>query len=484
MSRKDQDMLDDEREFEAFLSREGELSDLLRALPQVEPSAELDAAVLARAESAMEGAARAAAATDAAATDAAATGAASTGAAAPRAAATGAAAMDVAAVAPALEVNSAGIDPEPEAGALAATLQGSAIGRQAANDAAIHAASLPAKRVWWRSPLPAGLAAGVLAAVIGQQAWQVNQQEPVHPDAYEAPARVPSPAAEPSAVNGPEAAVAAQTSAETDASGSPHARAGGQRPAAPAAPSIMPPVVTTASAPAPTAPVLDQAPMAAAPAAPALAEDLAQPAPPPPPAPEMVVQAAAPAPATGVSVVASSAKPVVQAPAVPQMQRTEPPPRAAAAGTPVGSKTQRVFVTGQRAVEAMPRYKEVADSAVQAGAGLERAVPAAGRGAYLAAPAAPVAVPAPAAAGDVVDSIVAGDVGEFPSSSDSAQLKHKIAKAWLDSIEKLLDANKNEQAWAEWLRFKAAYPNFAVPETVRERVSKAGASAGPSTKSR
>lgn len=56
--------MSDDAEFDAFLKGEGELSRLLKDMPQAEPSAALDAAILARARSAMEQEARPQAAND------------------------------------------------------------------------------------------------------------------------------------------------------------------------------------------------------------------------------------------------------------------------------------------------------------------------------------------------------------------------------------------------------------------------------------
>lgn len=47
MSTKNTDLDDDNAKFDEFLQGKGELSDLLRALPQEQPSPELDAKILA-----------------------------------------------------------------------------------------------------------------------------------------------------------------------------------------------------------------------------------------------------------------------------------------------------------------------------------------------------------------------------------------------------------------------------------------------------
>jgi hypothetical protein len=40
--------------------------------------------------------------------------------------------------------------------------------------------------------------------------------------------------------------------------------------------------------------------------------------------------------------------------------------------------------------------------------------------------------------------------------------------AWLQKIEDLLKANERDEAIAEWQKFRAAYPDYPVPDKVSE----------------
>jgi hypothetical protein len=54
MSTKNTDLDDDNAKFDEFLQGKGELSELLRALPQEQPSSELDAKILADARRSLQ----------------------------------------------------------------------------------------------------------------------------------------------------------------------------------------------------------------------------------------------------------------------------------------------------------------------------------------------------------------------------------------------------------------------------------------------
>ncbi len=44
------------------------------------------------------------------------------------------------------------------------------------------------------------------------------------------------------------------------------------------------------------------------------------------------------------------------------------------------------------------------------------------------------------------------------------------AQAWLNLIDEMLKAELRQDALAEWTKFRQAYPNYPVPETLRAKI--------------
>ncbi|WGG48630.1 hypothetical protein [Rugamonas sp. DEMB1] len=211
--------------------------------------------------------------------------------------------------------------------------------------------------------------------------------------------------------------------------------------------------ITVAAAPtvasAPTAPV------PAAPAAPAVA-----------PAPKPTAAAAPPAPAPPLA--ASAARAAVPGSKMSTEEtvardndaaRTHiaPPPKAAPASASVLEKPAAEQSVYARATSAPAGY-------------LSAPAPA------TVAPPAPVAGYGAPAASDAVNVTVTGSrLMAAPTGPAAAAKPAEAARAqaWLNVIDEMLKAELRQDALSEWTRFRLAYPDHPVPETLRARIKAA-----------
>ncbi len=94
---------------------------------------------------------------------------------------------------------------------------------------------------------------------------------------------------------------------------------------------------------------------------------------------------------------------------------------------------------------------------------------------YLRAPApAPVAAyGAPAASSNASNVTIAGSrIMSAPTgpTADAKPVDAARAQAWLNVIDEMLKADLRQDALAEWVKFRQAYPDYPVPETLRARI--------------
>lgn len=105
-----------------------------------------------------------------------------------------------------------------------------------------------------------------------------------------------------------------------------------------------------------------------------------------------------------------------------------------------------------------------------------RAAPAAPLASYGAAPPppAPIAMPAPvvARATSAAEQAVRAAPAEAPTSTRMANPEaDPKAAAWLNVIDEMLKADLRKDALAEWEKFRLAYPDYPVPDTLAKRIA-------------
>jgi hypothetical protein len=72
--------------------------------------------------------------------------------------------------------------------------------------------------------------------------------------------------------------------------------------------------------------------------------------------------------------------------------------------------------------------------------------------------------PAPAASAPAPKADTRATVGGY-------RIPQREAKEWLQAIERMLDTGDTATAAAQWKRFRKAYPDFPVPDTLSERLN-------------
>lgn len=381
-------------EFEAFLQGRGELADLLQAMPQPMPSAALDAAILADAESAL--------------------------------------------------------------GPQTVRTDG------AANDAVIPQAQRIAPNFLSRWKIPLGLAASVLLAIplvmLQRQGPSSNEAAVVVAAAPSAPAPVAPRAENPQPEERTDAAAkdadyAKQTKADAAAPSQTRARATAPMPSS-ATGKIGVPGVARPERKAEDAPtVLAQADTGV-------------------PRQEPLQIAQAPSP-----VVTHETAPPPAAAAMPPAKPAAPaamPEQLAAA--PQAKETAATHARMSRGVTSADKAPEVLAKADTQEAKAKRGAEPQAEYHVAAAPSpAPAAAPPPptrpAAPGEGANAIasqapVLGGQAARPASEPSPE----NARAWLLQIEKLLKADKRKEALDEWSRFRQAYPDYPVRQSVIKQI--------------
>jgi hypothetical protein len=92
------------------------------------------------------------------------------------------------------------------------------------------------------------------------------------------------------------------------------------------------------------------------------------------------------------------------------------------------------------------------------------------------APPAPVAGYGAPAASDAVNVTVTGSrLMAAPTGPAAAAKPAEAARAqaWLNVIDEMLKAELRQDALSEWAKFRLAYPDYPVPETLRARIKAA-----------
>jgi hypothetical protein len=347
----------------------------------------------------------------------------------------------------------------------------------AANDAVIEGAPprlAPGMKRRWR--IPAGIAAGVLAGVLGHQLYQGGAVRMEERMAAAPPADAPAPAAAAT----PATATATAT-AETAAP--PPVMVADAAPVpvpSPAAPAPAPPVASAPSAAPKPAPKPAPVQLAAAPPAPMLRRVDAA-------APSLRRQAAEDMPPATVIAresAAGAAKPSYQGynsdkpvPDMPVPAAKAPAPVMAAAPPPAPAAPAPVLAAAPPQVQ-----QPLADRVRE----LEVAV--------VARPAPPMAREAIAKAKGEARGEARGEVkveararakvetggemkvetrGEMKVETkvEAPAAHDKRARDWLALIDAMLKAKLNKDALAEWARFRAAYPDYPVPAATREAIA-------------